>query len=62
MKVKVYKRVVRPAIMFCLKMAALNKREETEVKMLRLSLGVTRKQRSEVWRQREGRLRWFGYS
>ena len=50
MKGKVFKRVVRPAILFDLEMVAPTKRQETErevaeLKMLRFSLGVMRMDR-----------------
>ena len=79
MKGKVYKTVVRPAMLFGLETVSLRKRQETELevaemKMLRFSLGVTRKDRirNEYIRGtahvrgfgdkvREARLRWFGH-
>ncbi|KAK2899617.1 hypothetical protein Q8A73_012746 [Channa argus] len=79
MKGKVFKTVVRPAMLFGLETVALKKRQEAELevaelKMLRLSLGVTRMDRirNEYIRGtahvrcfgdkvREARLRWFGH-
>ena len=79
MKGKVYKTVVRPAMLFGLETVSLRKRQETELevaemKMLRFSLGVTRKDRirNEYIRGtvhvrgfgdkvREARKRWFGH-
>ncbi|KAK3531629.1 hypothetical protein QTP70_025816, partial [Hemibagrus guttatus] len=78
-KGKVYKIVVRPAMLYGLETVSLRKRQESELevaelKMLRLSLGVTRldKIRNEYIRGtahvgrlgdkvREARLRWFGH-
>ena len=41
-KWKVYKRVVRPAMLFGLETVLLNKRQEAELKRLRFSLGAMR--------------------
>ncbi|KAI5087806.1 hypothetical protein C0J45_22295, partial [Silurus meridionalis] len=69
MKGKVYRTVVRPAMLYGLETVALRKRQEmelevAELKMLRFSLGVTRmdKIRNEFRNKlREARLRWFGH-
>ncbi|KAK3559099.1 hypothetical protein QTP86_004112 [Hemibagrus guttatus] len=77
-KGKVYRTVVRPALLYGLETVSLRKRQElaevAELKMLRLSLGVTRldRIRKEFIREtahvgrlgdkvRETRLRWFGH-
>ncbi|MCJ8735267.1 hypothetical protein PDJAM_G00244980 [Pangasius djambal] len=78
-KGKVYKTVVRPAMLYGLETVSLRKRQESELevaelKMLRVSLGVTRldRVRNEYIRGtahvgrlgdkvREARLRWFGH-
>ena len=78
-KGKVYSSVVRPAIVYGLETVAVTKKqveemEVAEMKMLRFSMGVTRKDkirnehiRSTVkveWlgmKMREGRLRWYGH-
>ncbi|KAK3511278.1 hypothetical protein QTP70_034775 [Hemibagrus guttatus] len=78
-KGKVYRTVVRPAMLYGLETVSLRKRQESELevaelKMLRLSLGVTRLDRirneyirgtAHVGRLgdkvREARLRWFGH-
>ena len=78
-KGKVYKVAVRPAMLYGLETVALTKRQEAEMevaelKMLRFSLGVTRKDkiRNEYIRgtaqvgkfgekTREARLRWYGH-
>ena len=75
----VYRMAVRPAMLYGLETVALTKRRETEMevtelKMLRLSLGVTRmdKSRNEYIRgtaqvgrfgekTREAILRWYGH-
>ena len=72
-KGKIWKRVMRPAMLFAMEMLALTKRQEAELKMVGLSLGVTRMDRirnehirrpAQVERfghkVREGRLRWCG--
>ncbi|KAK3515358.1 hypothetical protein QTP70_018753 [Hemibagrus guttatus] len=73
-KGKVYRTVVRPAMLYGLEIVSLRKRQESELKMLRFSLGVTRLDRirneyirgtAHVGRLgdkvRETRLRWFGH-
>ncbi|KAK3559119.1 hypothetical protein QTP86_004099 [Hemibagrus guttatus] len=78
-KGKVYRTVVRPAMLYGLETVSLRKRQDSELevaelKMLRLSLGVTRLDRikNEYIREtahdgrlgdkvREARLRWFGH-
>ena len=78
-KGKVYSSVVRPAMMYGLETVAVTKKqveemEVAEMKMLRFSIGVTRKDkirnehiRSTVkverlgMKMREGRLRWYGH-
>ena len=78
-KGKVYSSEVRPAMVYGLKMVAITKKqvkemEVAEMKMLRFSMRVTRKdkirdkyirgtvkvERLEM-KMREGRLRWYGY-
>ena len=51
-KEKVYRMVVRPAMMYGLEMLAIGRRQEAELKMLRFSVAVTRidKIRNEVIR------------
>ena len=41
-KGKVYKMVVRPAMLYGLETVPLTKKQEAELKMVRFSLGVTR--------------------
>ena len=78
-KGKVYSSVVRPAMVYGLEMVAVTKKqveemEVTEMKMLRFTMGVTRKDkiRNEYitstikverlgMKMREGRLRWYGH-
>ncbi len=76
-KGKIYKTVVRPALLYGLETAALTKRQEAELevaelKMLIFSLRVTRMDRNEQIRGtaqvrrlgdkvREARMRWFGH-
>lgn len=77
MKGKVYRTVVRPAMVYCLEMVALTKRQEAEskvleLKMLRLSfspgrgLEVRIRGRAQVeqfeWKFRESGLRWSGHA
>lgn len=52
-KGKVFKMVVRPAMRYGLEMVSLTKRQKVVLKMLRLSLGVTRmyKIRNESYRR-----------
>ena len=75
MKEKVYKTVVRPAVMYSLETVALRERQEAqlevaEIKLLRFALGVKRMDRirNENIRGTEhvrcymlARLRWFGH-
>ncbi|KAF7646447.1 hypothetical protein LDENG_00187620 [Lucifuga dentata] len=70
MKGKVYKTVVRPAMLYGLETVALRKRQEAELevaetKMLRFSLNEyirgTAHVRSFGDKVREARLRWFGH-
>ena len=78
-KEKVYSSVVRPAMVYGLETVAVTKKqveemEVAEMKMLRFTMGVTRKDkirnehiRSTVkverlgMKMREGRLRWYGH-
>ena len=78
-KKKVYSLVVRPAMVYGLETVAVTKKqveemEIAEIKMLRFSMGVTRKDKIrnkhitstiKIERlgmmMREGRLRWYGY-
>ena len=78
-KGKVYSSVVRPAMLYGLETVAVTKKqveemEVAEIKMLRFTMGVTRKDkirnehiRSTVkveqlgMKMREGRLRWYGH-
>ena len=73
-KGKVYSSVVRPAMVYGLETVAATKKQVEEMKMLRFTMGVTRKDmiRNEHIRStakverlgmkiREGRLRWYGH-
>ena len=79
LKGKVYRTVVRPALMYGLETIGMTEKQEdyfevAELKMLRASLGVTRKDmirnryirgtaqvRRMSDKMREGRLRWYGH-
>ena len=74
MKRKVYKMVVKPAILYSLETVPLTKKQVAEqavaeLKMLRFSLGVTRMDRIKDIhirqfgdKVRRARLRWFGHA
>lgn len=63
MKEKVFKVVLRPAMMYSLETITLTKRQKVELEVFRFSLEVTStdKIRKEYMRDkvREARLRWF---
>ena len=73
-KGKVYSSVVRPAMVYGLETVAVTKKQVEEMKMLRFTMGVTRKDKSKSehirstiklerlgMKMRDGRLRWYGH-